>query len=282
MNAADSMTLITVVVSVLLVLAVALSTVALRAAVQRSRVRATSSALQRLENLNEAHRDQLVQRPSIDSAFRAAVNSKSKFDRYDLRAFLSTCVLEHEQWFETEIASRSRALGAFHHYRGLVDDLAQRALGTSAHPKVAVERFARVERRLFERARLMEPTPRARIAAAVSYTSPKGRNSYSRRLEWTFSELQQDLLASQQARVRTSSAAAMRARERSLMTVGLRMQILRRDHERCRMCGTSAADGTTLHIDHVLPVSRGGQTVPENLQVLCADCNLGKSNHFVG
>ena len=48
------------------------------------------------------------------------------------------------------------------------------------------------------------------------------------------------------------------------------------------MCGASAADGATLHIDHIVPVSLGGRTVQENLQTLCQSCNLGKSNRFVG
>ncbi len=32
------------------------------------------------------------------------------------------------------------------------------------------------------------------------------------------------------------------------------------------------------HIDHIKPWSKGGETVLENLQTLCATCNLGKSN----
>ncbi len=37
-----------------------------------------------------------------------------------------------------------------------------------------------------------------------------------------------------------------------------------------------------LHIDHVVPVSRGGLTEPENLQTLCAPCNLRKGNRADG
>ena len=31
-------------------------------------------------------------------------------------------------------------------------------------------------------------------------------------------------------------------------------------------------------MDHVVPWSLGGETVIENLQVLCEQCNVGKSN----
>jgi 5-methylcytosine-specific restriction endonuclease McrA len=120
------------------------------------------------------------------------------------------------------------------------------------------------------------------VTTTVKYTSPKGQNSYSRHIEWNFDQLHQGIRAAQATRARQSTTAARRQRERSLMTSGLRVTILRRDGFRCRMCGASAADGAVLHVDHITPVSRDGQTVPENLQTLCESCNLGKSNKFIG
>lgn len=37
-----------------------------------------------------------------------------------------------------------------------------------------------------------------------------------------------------------------------------------------------------LHIDHIIPVSKGGQDEIENLLTACADCNLGKATRIVG
>lgn len=56
----------------------------------------------------------------------------------------------------------------------------------------------------------------------------------------------------------------------------LRFAILSRDGFRCRYCGTSA-ETSALHIDHVVPVSRGGKNDASNLVAACADCNLGKA-----
>jgi 5-methylcytosine-specific restriction endonuclease McrA len=54
-----------------------------------------------------------------------------------------------------------------------------------------------------------------------------------------------------------------------------RFQILRRDGHTCRYCGRSAPE-VVLHIDHVIPVARGGTDDDTNLVVACQDCNLGK------
>jgi len=66
--------------------------------------------------------------------------------------------------------------------------------------------------------------------------------------------------------------------ERNKMTAGLRYDILKRDKFRCQICGRSAEDGVKLHVDHIIPISKGGLTEWNNLRTLCQDCNLGKSN----
>jgi hypothetical protein len=42
-------------------------------------------------------------------------------------------------------------------------------------------------------------------------------------------------------------------------------------------CGKKPPE-VKLHIDHIFPSSRGGSSNYENLQFLCAECNLRKSN----
>ena len=66
--------------------------------------------------------------------------------------------------------------------------------------------------------------------------------------------------------------------QRRLMTKDLRKQIMIRDHYTCQYCGKYMPDEVGLTIDHIRPVSKGGKTVPSNLQVLCSKCNGRKSN----
>jgi hypothetical protein len=48
----------------------------------------------------------------------------------------------------------------------------------------------------------------------------------------------------------------------------------------CCLCGRGRKDGVILHVDHIKPRSLYPELELDvnNLQVLCADCNLGKSN----
>lgn len=58
------------------------------------------------------------------------------------------------------------------------------------------------------------------------------------------------------------------------LTDVIRRRIYARDGRKCAQCGSEKA----LSIDHIIPVSRGGNSVDENLQVLCLSCNCRKKN----
>jgi 5-methylcytosine-specific restriction endonuclease McrA len=54
----------------------------------------------------------------------------------------------------------------------------------------------------------------------------------------------------------------------------IRSEIWRRDGGKCVKCGSKQ----NLEFDHIIPVSKGGATSVQNLQLLCKQCNLTKSN----
>lgn len=76
---------------------------------------------------------------------------------------------------------------------------------------------------------------------------------------------------------RTNKSPRKASRDPSLR---LRFKVMLRDNFTCQHCGASPAKqlGIELHVDHILPWSKGGETTLENLQTLCSNCNLGKSN----
>ncbi|MDZ4245661.1 MAG: HNH endonuclease [Dehalococcoidia bacterium] len=58
-----------------------------------------------------------------------------------------------------------------------------------------------------------------------------------------------------------------------------RFDILARDGFKCRYCGhTAQEEGIKLCVEHIIPISRGGNNNPANLITACCDCNVRKRN----
>lgn len=68
------------------------------------------------------------------------------------------------------------------------------------------------------------------------------------------------------------------AGQRALMTSKLREKIKQRDNYTCQKCGLSIKDerNLLLEIDHIIPISKGGMSIENNLQTLCWKCNRTK------
>lgn len=64
--------------------------------------------------------------------------------------------------------------------------------------------------------------------------------------------------------------------ERAKVSNELRQEIFERDGYTCVICGSTEKE--SLEIDHIMPISKGGKTEPDNLQTLCHDCNIRKGN----
>lgn len=80
----------------------------------------------------------------------------------------------------------------------------------------------------------------------------------------------------------TVENTAKKRRTRREITDRQRFRIFVRDGFRCKACGASPLmkPGVELHVDHILPWSKGGETTDDNLEAKCKQCNLGKGNAF--
>lgn len=71
------------------------------------------------------------------------------------------------------------------------------------------------------------------------------------------------------------------SQESSTPWLKLRYKILARDGFTCQYCGLAPRDGINLQIDHMHPISKGGDNSEENLIVSCNLCNLGKGDSLL-
>ena len=80
----------------------------------------------------------------------------------------------------------------------------------------------------------------------------------------------------------TQRTGSGRGRQSNRQGISRRMRfaVLFRDSSTCQYCGRRPPE-VILHVDHRIPVSKGGTNELENLLAACEDCNLGKSDRFV-
>src|SRR5258708_10735532 len=105
-------------------------------------------------------------------------------------------------------------------------------------------------------------------SSTYSYRFGSWRNALSKFVEWAND---QDI----PVELREQSDVQSRKTPRNV-NWRLRPQVLMRDEAKCRLCGVAPRDGAKLQVDHIVPWSKGGETVLENLQILCDQCNIGK------
>lgn len=92
--------------------------------------------------------------------------------------------------------------------------------------------------------------------------------------------------AETQARVAKHRSGNAPVTERPLVPRPIRSAIKARDNSTCRYCGRKEGEYTPpetsgdaeMHIDHVVPVARGGVNTINNMVCACAVCNMHKSN----
>jgi len=71
-----------------------------------------------------------------------------------------------------------------------------------------------------------------------------------------------------------------------VFTKSMKYSAFMKQNGKCNSCGkvckeSELYDSDLWHADHILPHAKGGQTIEENCQLLCAPCNLSKSDKLV-
>ena len=200
--------------------------------------------------------------------------SKAEFDRIALEDIFARVIKENLTLFEgniTQIKENKRL------YAEYLQEFS--AIKNSVFQSEESEAYRQAELSFMETYQVKIRTA-YEIVVAKSYISPMGKNSYSDSRTFQSYDIAQFITKANQMNLEQEKRRAQAEYERSLMTASLRYDILKRDKGRCVLCGASAEDGVKLHVDHILPVSKGGKTTPSNLRTLCDRCNLGKKDKY--
>ncbi|ELU1437119.1 MULTISPECIES: HNH endonuclease [Providencia] len=70
------------------------------------------------------------------------------------------------------------------------------------------------------------------------------------------------------------------SKKRIGLTKKIRFEVFKRDGFTCQYCGDSAPK-VVLNVDHIIPVSAGGDNNMMNLITSCFDCNQGKRDRLI-
>ena len=90
----------------------------------------------------------------------------------------------------------------------------------------------------------------------------------SRKRQRKFEKLRAEAAAIDEAQV------VIESQGRARISSEVKRIVFERDGGACAKCGAT----TDLQFDHIIPVSRGGNSSSANLQVLCGSCNRKKSD----
>ena len=133
------------------------------------------------------------------------------------------------------------------------------------------------EQKLFSKKEL-SPVISCEFAVTMSYSSPKGKVNLSKSDIFNFEDIFACFESVSRSCLDRRTHSQLTAVERGEISDSLRYDILNRDNFTCVICGASSRQGARLHVDHIIPVSKGGKSTPNNLRTLCERCNIGKSN----
>lgn len=238
-----------------------------------NKVKMVSEKYEKLNQLNKEYQKIFVI-VNTHFKFEKTCTTKYQIDKINLFKFFCSNIADDFSYYDklTENVLLNRKNQKT--YQWMVENINSTVTQEKAKEvKVPYKTFVKIENKIFDKA-ILKPIVDVIIHCLATYTSPHGRNSYRKERYYGISDVKSAIDEINQQREYRQS----KQYQRSLMTNSLRYDILKRDGFRCQICGATAADGVKLHVDHIVPIAKGGKTEPSNLRTLCDRCNSGKSD----
>ncbi len=243
---------------------------------ERKYVFNNSLRLKKVFELNDRKRELFSWELKDTYHFSFRCKSKSAFDHFDEFHFFAEKIGEDLWFFQSRLGILSDNKKQYlTDYLPALEQIMKETAEISFPKRKKQSKYQQIEKDLIAENQL-HPVCKFEVVVTYSYTSPQGRNHYVQEGYLTDREIQTLIEEREEKNSKKNSIL----RERALMTDSLRYDIMKRDHFRCVICGATQEDGVKLHVDHIIPVSKGGKTEKSNLRTLCERCNLGKSAKY--
>ena len=209
------------------------------------------------------------------------LDSKRKFDNYDLKVGFRDLINRKTEYLKNIKLKADFNKKFMGQYYTDVEEIKMKR-SSDGLPKTLIPNFIfiYIEDKIIKRVTIKDIVLYPYIRVYKKYTSPAGRNNYERYYDYSFSEVAREYQQMLIDYENVQKAKRTVEYQRGLMTPSLRYDILKRDKFACQICGYTQKEGVKLHVDHIIPVSKGGRTKKNNLRTLCSNCNLGKSDKY--
>ncbi len=238
-------------------------------------VLSNSESIQKMDELNRKYTF-IVYESKISLYHR--FDNKSYWNKTETVAYLSREIRNNlEAWFKlrSNIESNRELLNE---YKSDIEKIKTSIpADVCASKKMKYKKCLKVESKIFNE-KIQDPDTDVAITVKLRYVSRKGKVDLSKANTFGYVELIRILDSVSTSRVDRKTYERLALAERAMLSDSMRYDVLKRDGFRCVLCGMSSKDGAVLHVDHIIPVSKGGKSVMSNLRTLCEKCNIGKSN----
>lgn len=245
-------------------------------------VRESSLLYNGIDNFNDKYRFN-----NLTESFDYACSSKSQYDKFNVNQYFVNLLLDDDNWLINLIEKELNNNKLFEQYN---DEFTLFMNDSDYHYDVSEVVLAREKTRAryahkkwFQNAedsvcfsKRQNPPLDLKVIIRYFYETPKAQKRYV--TTCTYNRSQAVILLQEAAKIQKNRQSSQY--QRTLLTPALRYEILKRDNFKCQICGATQYDGVKLHVDHIVPVSKGGKTVASNLRVLCDSCNLGKRDRY--
>lgn len=237
---------------------------------ENAEVTKTSSKIQKIIKLNQDYKFRKILKRRHYITEREY--SRKSLDRVTASSIIKYHIENNIDSLRNDIENAMYNISLLEKYTKEAEEIVEQESNNESN--YSLRKFKRIENRVLNDIIYKKEKFLVSLKLKVYYRSTGGNVNESRYGKFSFDQL----INIYEQWENGNKFEETKRQERKIMNDDIRYNVLKRDNFTCKLCGASAKDGAKLHVDHIIPVSKGGKTVMSNLQTLCDRCNIGKSN----